>query len=274
MNTPITYYGGKQSLAARIIEMLPKHHIYCEPFFGGGAVFFRKEKSPIEVVNDKNNLLITFYLSIQKSFPKLQALVNNTLHSETIYRYAKDIYNNRVVASRLEKAWAFWLLTNGSFSGSIYGGWKWDNGISRSHVGIYLKNKRAHFSEILQKRLETTQISCRDALKVIKERDSAETFFYLDPPYPGAEQQHYRNYTHKDFFHLLQLLSTIQGKFILSNYWSQTLKYHIIRYGWKYRSIAVNLKVASLGHSSPKTRTEYLVYNYDEENTLFNFNSN
>jgi DNA adenine methylase len=273
MKTPITYYGGKQSLATIIVAMMPAHRIYCEPFFGGGAVFFHKEKSYLEAINDHNNILIDFFLSVQKSFPKLQALVNNTLHSETVYHYAKDIYNNRVTASRLERAWAFWLLTNGSFAGSIYGGWKWDNGTARSHVGIYMNNKRNNFSDVLRKRLETVQISCRDALKVIRERDSAETFFYIDPPYPGAEQQHYRNYTHQHLFNLLQLLASIKGKFILSNYWSQTLKYHIFRYGWKYKNIDLNLKVASLGNSLPKSRTEYLVYNYDLENTLFNFNS-
>ena len=40
MKTPITYYGGKQQMAGIILGMLPKHKIYCEPFFGGGAVFF------------------------------------------------------------------------------------------------------------------------------------------------------------------------------------------------------------------------------------------
>lgn len=42
MKTPLTYYGGKQRLAQTIIDMMPKHKIYCEPFFGGGAVFFAK----------------------------------------------------------------------------------------------------------------------------------------------------------------------------------------------------------------------------------------
>lgn len=36
MRTPITYYGGKQRLAERILQMMPGHRIYCEPFFVGG----------------------------------------------------------------------------------------------------------------------------------------------------------------------------------------------------------------------------------------------
>lgn len=56
MRTPITYYGGKQQLAAKIISMMPAHKIYCEPFFGGGAVFFQKPKSYLEVINDKKEI--------------------------------------------------------------------------------------------------------------------------------------------------------------------------------------------------------------------------
>ena len=38
MKTPISYYGGKQSLLKHILPLIPKHKIYVEPFFGGGAV--------------------------------------------------------------------------------------------------------------------------------------------------------------------------------------------------------------------------------------------
>lgn len=58
MKTPITYYGGKQQMASTILAMIPSHKIYCEPFFGGGAVFFAKGASFLEVINDKNDLLV------------------------------------------------------------------------------------------------------------------------------------------------------------------------------------------------------------------------
>lgn len=62
------------------------------------------------------------------------------------------------------------------------------NGTSGTHFGKVLKNKREEFNEKLYDRLSEVQISCRDALKVIKNRDSVDTLFYLDPPYPGAVQ--------------------------------------------------------------------------------------
>ena len=63
MRTPITYYGWKQRLAERILQMMPGHRIYCEPFFGGGAVFFAKPKSYLEVINDKNERFIALAVS-------------------------------------------------------------------------------------------------------------------------------------------------------------------------------------------------------------------
>lgn len=146
MRTPITYYGGKQHLAAKIISMMPAHKIYCEPFFGGGAVFFQKPKSYLEAINDKNDRLITFYRQAQEHFDELRCLVENTLHSEIEYMKAKDFYNGRVPAGELEIAWSVWMITNGSFSGSMHGGWKWCNGSAGSHTGVFMRNKRLEFN--------------------------------------------------------------------------------------------------------------------------------
>lgn len=269
MRTPVTYYGGKQRLASKIISMMPTHKIYCEPFFGGGAVFFQKPKSGLEVVNDKNEMLINFYLCTQNKFHRLSKLIGETLHSEILYRKAKDIWNGRIKSTSIEKAWAVWIITNGSFAGSMYGGWKWDNGTSGSHSAIMIRNKRNEFSKELHIRLSDVQISCRDALRVIKERDSPNTFFYLDPPYPGCVQGHYSGYTHKDLFNLLEQLSSINGKFILSNYWCQTLRFFVAKNGWYVRKFEVNLKVANLGNSPLKKRTEILIYNYEIDKMLF-----
>lgn len=61
MKTPISYYGGKQNLVATILPLIPDHVTYVEPFLGGGAVFWTKPKSEVEVINDTNRELINFY---------------------------------------------------------------------------------------------------------------------------------------------------------------------------------------------------------------------
>lgn len=59
--TPISYYGGKQKLATHILKRTPEHRLYAEVFTGGAAIFFAKEPSEIEVLNDTNKELINFY---------------------------------------------------------------------------------------------------------------------------------------------------------------------------------------------------------------------
>ena len=43
MKTPISYYGGKQTLLKHILPLIPEHALYTEAFCGGCAVLFAKE---------------------------------------------------------------------------------------------------------------------------------------------------------------------------------------------------------------------------------------
>ncbi|MCD8350247.1 MAG: DNA adenine methylase [Planctomycetaceae bacterium] len=57
--TLLPWMGGKSKLAAAIIERLPEHTTYVEPFCGGCAVFLRKPRSKVEILNDADDRLIT-----------------------------------------------------------------------------------------------------------------------------------------------------------------------------------------------------------------------
>jgi hypothetical protein len=67
-------------------------------------------------------------------------------------------------------------------------------------------------------RLGATHVANEDALYFIERWDSPQTLFYIDPPYPMAEQGHYDGYRLEDFAALCELLDTCQGSYILSNY--------------------------------------------------------
>src|SRR5438270_12309923 len=58
---PISYIGGKNRLAKTIISLLPEHTTYVEPFAGGAQVFFHKEPSKVEVLNDLDGEVVNFY---------------------------------------------------------------------------------------------------------------------------------------------------------------------------------------------------------------------
>lgn len=264
--TPITYYGGKQSMLNEILPLIPPHRIYCEPFFGGGAVFFAKPPAYLDVINDINQRLIIFYEEMRDNFNALNEMIQTTLHSESIHQKAKDIYNNRIEGSRLEIAWSVWVVTNMSFGGSAHGGWKWCNGTAGSHSGRYIKKRSVEF-QYLHNRLADVQISSRDALRVIRDRDTKETFFYIDSPYPGANQGHYHGYSMKSFAELLHTLEKIKGKFILSNFNSQTLRFYSIKNNWNVISIKKQMKIANF--HDKRYKNELLVMNYSPEPNLF-----
>src|SRR6267378_621871 len=106
MKPPLTYYGGKQNLSKLIISLVPKHHLYCEPFFGGGAVFFAKEPSPVEIINDTNGELINFYRVIKTNFRKLEREIRSTLHSRQYHQAAKIMLGYPSLFNEIKRAWA------------------------------------------------------------------------------------------------------------------------------------------------------------------------
>jgi DNA adenine methylase len=119
LKTPISYYGGKQSLLPVILPLIPEHHLYCEPFCGGAAVFWAKEHSEVEVINDLNSEVINFYATMQTQFEALYELIQATLQSRKQHSDAGVIYKNPHLFSNVDRAWAFWVQCNQSFSAKI-----------------------------------------------------------------------------------------------------------------------------------------------------------
>ena len=75
--TPISYYGGKQNMVSTILPLIPKHRIYTEAFFGGGAIFFAKEKSDAEIINDVHTMVVNFYEVVKSDFTTLKQKIEN-----------------------------------------------------------------------------------------------------------------------------------------------------------------------------------------------------
>ncbi|RDC54349.1 DNA adenine methylase [Pedobacter chinensis] len=259
LKTPISYYGGKQKLAATIVSLIPKHTLYCEPFIGGAAVFFAKRPSEIEVINDTNRELVNFYRVAKEDFVSLEKEVRISLHSRDMHRRASVIYANPDMFSDLKRAWAVWVLSSQSFSAQLDGTWGFD--ISSNTTTKKIHHHKSGFTEDLAIRLQNCQIECADALYIIGSRDSDHTFFYLDPPYYNSDCGHYNGYSQQDYESLLYLLSRIKGKFLLSSYPSPILEKYIITQKWQKWSIRQKVSVnAKAGNQ--KTKIEMLVANY------------
>lgn len=260
MKPPLTYYGGKQTLSKLIVSLIPKHKLYCEPFFGGGAVFFAKEPSNLEVINDTNGHLINFYKVIQTNYNKLNKEIQNTLHSREHHQAAKIVLGYPQLFDEIKRAWAIWTLANQSFGSKLNGNWGFDKKENKSAKQLFAK--RNNFTKHYVDRLDKVQIECRNALEVIQMLDSKDTFFYLDPPYFNSNMGHYKGYTKDDFEKLLIVLSKIKGKFILSSYPSELLNIYSKNNKWQTKELNKQVAVNLEPNGKRKMKTEVLTKNY------------
>ena len=259
LKTPLSYYGGKQKLCTRILELIPQHTLYCEPFIGGGAIFFGKIPSTVEVLNDTNKELCNFYRTVQSDFVGLEKEIRITLHSRDLHRKASVIYNNPDMFPEIKRAWAVWVLCCQSFSSILDGSWGFERKSEKTSKKII--NNKDRFTEDYAIRLQNVQVESADALYVIGSRDAEESFFYCDPPYFNSDCGHYDGYSEDDFESLLKLLAKIKGKFLLSSYPSPVLMRYIKEHKWNMISIdqtvSVNRKSGYL-----KRKVEVLTANY------------
>lgn len=258
IKTPITYYGGKQNLAKMIVALIPEHSIYTEAFAGGAAVFFLKGKVQNEIINDTDNFVTVFYKVLHEDFDALKSKIKVTAYSRVVYNVALNMYKHPVFFTDLQRAWAFFVLTNMGFSGRI------------GSFGCYTKGTKAMgwerkkelFTPELKDRLKGTQIECTDALKILTLRDSPETFHYIDPPYFNSNMGHYGNYSKDDFIELLKVLSKLKGKFILSSYPSDLLRLYTKEFGWHTKTVDQLVTANQTKSKTNKTKTEVLTANF------------
>jgi DNA adenine methylase len=263
VKTPLSYYGGKQQLAKTILGIIPEHRIYCEPFVGGAAVFFAKEPSEVEIVNDTNGEIVNFYEVVKRDFPALQKEIEISLHSRLLHKHARVVYENPEMFTRVKRAWAIWMLANFSYGCKLDGCYGYDR------KGMYSKkfdNKRDDFTSDYMKRLKRVQIECYDALRIIKSRDAADAFFYCDPPYVGADQGHYDGYEQSDFDNLLKVLEAIDGKFLLSSYRNESLRNFTKLNGW--HKIEFKMCSSMTNGTTHQKKIEVLTANYPVSVTL------
>ena len=227
MKPPLSYYGGKQKLSRDICRALyqspnwdVKGH-YIEPYFGGGAVFFAKEPQKMETINDLNDNLIAFYRVVKdpQGFEKLKALLDGTLYSRSEFYRAGRILRGQEEADDITRAWAAFVQSAQGFGHKWGRGWGYciDAEVGTAHPAQF-ERKINSLAEGVKLRLRNAYIESRDALGVIKSRDSRSSLFYIDPPYPNTWCGYEHDYSDADLAALLETLKTTKGRFVLSGF--------------------------------------------------------
>ena len=90
MSKPIIpWMGGKRRLAKDILPLIPAHTCYVEPFVGGAAIYFMKEPSKVEVLNDINGELVNLYRVLKHHLEEFLKQFKWALHSRQMFEWEK-----------------------------------------------------------------------------------------------------------------------------------------------------------------------------------------
>src|SRR5207244_8664793 len=93
---PLPYIGGKNRLAAKIIALLPEHTTYVEPFAGGAQVFFHKEPSAVEVLNDLDGEIVNFFRICQWHYEELVRYLRYCVVSRKLYEQRSEEHTSEL----------------------------------------------------------------------------------------------------------------------------------------------------------------------------------
>ncbi|WP_309399975.1 DNA adenine methylase [Cerasicoccus maritimus] len=211
LKSPLGYLGGKSRLAKQIVERIPHHLCYVEPYCGGAWVFFTKKPSRVEVLNDMDGELVTFWRVIQHHLPEfLRCLEFTTISREG---FQQDNAQDPRLLSDVQRAVRYYRLQRMGYGGKTTG---------RTFGTSCVRPNSFHplaAEDILRQtyeRMARTTIEHLDACECIRRYDSETTFFYIDPPYWDCEKMYAVQFSKDDFLKLRNALREVKGKFILS----------------------------------------------------------
>ena len=210
MTGPLPYIGGKNRLARLIISLLPEHNTYVEPFAGGAQVFFHKEPSEVEVLNDLDFEIVNFFRVCQWHFEELVRYLRFCLASRRLHNLLTE--TPPASLTDVQRAGRFFYLQKNSFGGLIV---KQAFHYGIAHPPNFNPERIPCIIQQTHERLQRVQIECLPYEQVLERYDRPATLFYLDPPY--WERRLYRhNFSETDFHELERRLHAIKGKFLLS----------------------------------------------------------
>lgn len=274
MSNPITrpvlrYHGGKfgirGTLADRIIAEFPPHRVYVEAFGGGGSVLMRKPRSYAEVYNDRWDAVVNVFRVLRD--PATAAELERRLRltpfaraefEQTAAAHIAEV-TDPVDLARLTIMRSFMGFASGASNPFYATGFRSNSNRSGTTPAYDWQHYPDHIAGFVD-RLQGVVIENRDALAIIPQHDSADTLFYVDPPYVHAtrsdkarpQREYVFELTDEDHRALAATLRNVKGMVVLSGYDSEL--YTCLYDGWRQLSFGALAAGA-------RARTEVLWFN-------------
>jgi len=236
----VPYFGGKYRMVNNILNIMPEHKRYLEPFGGAGSILLNK---PIryDIYNDVNQNVVTLFnvLRDKEKFEEFKRLLYLTPFSREVHKnYKKDLDNNNI-SSDIERAYKWYYVLRISFSGKYDGGFAINSGLTdKWDIFSYLNGieKLDYIVERLR-HIVIENKDFRDIFDIYISQWDTESVVYCDPPYvPETRRRGGYEYEMSldDHIDLIELLIKYENqvKFILSGY-ANTLYEKLEKRGWK-----------------------------------------
>ena len=171
LSPPICRVGGKSKLRKTILGMIPKHTCYIELFFGAGWVYFGKETSKIEVVNDIDKELINLFRTIKYHAPEIDRLLEYEFSGRDIFEEYKNCTLEYM--TEIHRAIRFLYLITQSFGGK---------GNNYGYGTTTRPGQQIFYNDMLLKlrdRLKNTYVENLSFEKIIDKYDREHSFSFV-----------------------------------------------------------------------------------------------
>jgi len=231
----LRYYGGKWRIAPWVLSYFPAHECYVEPYGGGASVLLRKRRSPLEIYNDLDGDVVSFFRVLREKPEELARLIRLTPWARAEYEFCREDCEDPLEAAR-----RFYVSCWMGFGG---GRARWRSGWRyQVKAGTMGKAAALSFCEVghlyqAAERLCGVQIERRHALDVMRRCDAPTTLFYLDPPYVVGTRSKWKDvYAFEmdddDHCELATVARGLGGMVLISGYPSALYAELYEAYGW------------------------------------------
>ena len=219
INSPFKWVGGKSRLRKQIIPLLPKHTCYVELFSGAAWVLFGKPPSNVEVLNDIDQELVTFFRVVKEKPEELIASFEWELVSRAEFKRLAELDSAQL--TDIQRAHRFYYLIMAGWGGELkYPRFQTsisDGGHGNRLIGA-LETLKERIAPV-HNRLKTVIIENLDWRVCLDRYDRPNTVMYIDPPYPDNGANYFHNMRDwKEHRELAERLRKTECKWILSSY--------------------------------------------------------
>lgn len=223
----LRYHGGKWRLGQWIVSNLPPHRIYVEPYSGAASILLQKPRCNGEMINDLDGEIVNVLRVLRNPAQarELERLLRLTPYSRSEYESSYLSDGDPIEQARRTIIKSFMGFGSDGITATWTTGFR-DN-LTRDN-GTPARDWSGYPDAIksITDRLSAVVIENRPAIRLIKKHDTAETLFYVDPPYPHStrpgivKRKHSYRFEMSDDDHreLARVLREIKGMAVISGY--------------------------------------------------------